>query len=82
MRSLGCNRAKEVIKYFLNMNTIELVGFKGGTVEKDFCNAINIPAYNIEELGVEKADNHDPEQEVDFYFGQLIKKGVILPLAV
>ena len=82
MRSLGCNRAKDVIKYFLNIKRIELVGFKGGTVEKDFCNAINIPAYNIEQLGVEKADNYVPKQVVNFYFGQLIKKGVILPLAV
>ena len=75
VQSLGCNQAKEVIKHLLNKDKIDMVLYKGGIVERDFCREINIAAYNIEQLNVVKVNSHDPEEEVNLYYKQLIQNG-------
>ena len=77
MPSLGCHCAKGVIKDFITSNNINFITFKGGTIEKNICESINVPAYNIEILDIEKAECHDPVQEVEFYYNQLRKKGFV-----
>ena len=72
-----CRCAVEVIKDFLCDNKITIVVYKGGSVERDFCADIDIPSYNIEQLGVGRAFNHDPEQEVRFFFNELVRLNVI-----
>ena len=55
-------------------NGIELILFKGGTIERDLCAALDIPALNIESFeGLQKANSHDPRKEVSFYYSQIIK---------
>ena len=51
-----------------------IVYYKGGLLEKDLCDQINIPAYNLENIGVRKADCHrDPLKEVIFYEKELYR---------
>ena len=72
-----CHRAEGAIKKFLCDNNIQAVVYKGGSVERDFCAVLDIPSYNLEQLGVGKAFSHDPEQEVHFFFDELIRLGVL-----
>ena len=37
-------------------------------MEKELCNSIDVPAYNIEIFDIDKASNHNPEEEVSFFF--------------
>ena len=80
LQSPQCQRAKEVLKYFITMHKFDFILFKGGTVERDLCSAMNIPAYNVEIFDIDKAGSHSPEEEVDFYFRQLIKQVSFYPM--
>ena len=53
---------------------IELILYKGGTIEGDLCQALNIPPWNIENLeGLKKAHSHNPREEVDYYYSQIVE---------
>ena len=59
---------------FIVDNDIELVLYKGGTIEKDLCRELDVDCMNIECFeGIEKASSHDPREEVNFYYNQLIR---------
>ncbi len=62
-----CIDAKELVNEILNWNGINLVLYKGGTIEKDLCAELNMPCFNLEQLGVPKAETHVPEDEIKFY---------------
>ena len=79
-QSQDCQCVEKVLKDFIALHNLKLILYKGGNVEKDLCDAMNIPAYNIEIFDIGKADSHNPEEEVDFYFRQLIKKVSFFPL--
>lgn len=73
-----CKMVSQIVKNFIYKNSINLILYKGGTIEKCLCEKLCIPSYNIECLpGIEKANCHDPEEEVCFYFNQLVELGYI-----
>ena len=73
-----CRNAATVVKKFIDNNDIEFILYKGGTIERDLCEELCIPSYNIEcKPGLEKANCHDPKKEIRFYFNQLVKCGYI-----
>ena len=61
----------KLIEFIVN-NGIELILYKGGTIEKDLCKALDIPSFNIESFEeLEKAYTHNPRTEVKCYFNRL-----------
>ena len=63
-----------LLNEFIVDNGIELILFKGGTIEKDLCTALDMPSLNIENFeGLKKANSHDPRTEVICYFHQIVK---------
>ena len=58
---------------FIVDNGIELIFYKGGDIEKNLCQELDIQSYNIENFNIKKAYSHDPYEEVNYYYSQLIK---------
>ena len=59
---------------FIVNNDIGFILYKGGTIEKDLCEELDIPSYNIECFPeVEKVHSHDPRTEVYCYFNQVVE---------
>ena len=73
-QSPHCQCVEKVIKDFIALHNFKFILHKGGNVEKHLCDTMNIVAYNIEIFDIDKARSHDPEEEVNFYFRQLINK--------
>ena len=72
--SVPCLQAVPMMNKFIVDNDIELVLYKGGTIEKDLCTELDVDCMNIECFeGIEKASSHDPREEVNFYYNQLIR---------
>ena len=72
--SLECKSALAALNEFIVQNNIELILYKGGTVERDICTELCIDSLNIECFEVlEKAFSHDPCVEVHTYYSQLMK---------
>ena len=68
-----CLQAQQMLNKFVVHNGITMVLFKGGIVERDMCRELGIESMNIELLGeVVKTCSHDPREEVNFYYDQLI----------
>ena len=56
-----CRKVLEIINTFIVYNSIDIILFKGGTIEKELCSMLCIPCYNIERLPkIEKELSHDP----------------------
>ena len=69
-----CRQVLPLLNEFIVNGGIELILYKGGSIEKDLCKALYIPSLNIELIkGVEKAYCHNPRTEVDCYFSQIIE---------
>ena len=51
---LKCKDAENVIKNFASGLNEELILYKGGNIEKEFCEKNGIDAINIEDVGVKK----------------------------
>ena len=66
-----CCDALAEIRTILAMNDCDMILYKGGDIEKRLGEKIGVETYNIERIGVTKADNHDPLQEVISYWNQL-----------
>ena len=73
--SSPCSTAAEKLNKFIVDNEIDLVLYKGGIVEKNLCDELDIDSFNIElfEEDLEKVYSHDPYEEVNCYFIQLIE---------
>ena len=71
LQPLDCQHTGELLKSFIALHKLNFILYKGGNVEKELCNTINIPAYNIEIFDIDKASNHNPEEEVSFYFREM-----------
>ena len=72
--SPNCRQVLLLLKKFIINNNIELVLYKGGTIERDLCTALDIPSMNIECLhGIQKVHSHDPCTEVNAYFSQIVE---------
>ena len=70
--SPSCSTVLAKVNEFIVNNDVELILYKGGTIEKDLCEELDIPSYNIECFEeMEKAGSHDPCTEVHCYFSQI-----------
>ena len=68
-----CSTVLDKINEFIVYNDIELVLYKGGTIEKDLCSELDIPSLNIEIFeDLEKVQSHDPRFEVNCYYDQIV----------
>ena len=73
-RSPRCSRVLPLLNEFIVNNAIELIIYKGGSIEKDLAKALDILSMNIEcfKGSIKKANSHDPRIEVDCYLSQII----------
>ena len=72
--SPGCRQVLALLKEFIVSNSVELILYKGGTIERDLCNEMNILSFNIEYLhGLKKVSSHDSFIEVNCYFSQIME---------
>ena len=72
--ALACNTVLAKLNTFIVYNNIQLILYKGGTIEKELCKELDIPSYNIECFGgLEKVESHDPQTEVNSYYTQLVE---------
>ena len=68
-----CGNVLPEINNFITNNDIELILYKGGTIEKDLCEELCITSLNIEYIPeLEKTQSHDPRAEVNWYYGQIV----------
>ena len=82
--STVCIDGNDEVMNFFRVNDIEIILFKGGTIERDFCFLTGFESRNLEDFGMRKAPKelgHDPLLEVKFYHGEFKKlmSGNILP---
>ena len=54
-------------------NDNEFVFYRGGEIEKNLCEKLDIQSFNIENFGVERVCSHDPYVAVNYYYSQLIE---------
>ena len=67
-----CLQILPILNEFIVDSGIELILYKGGTIERDLSNALDLPSFNIECFKeMEKAYSHDPRTEVNCYFSQI-----------
>ena len=64
---IKCENIPEIVKDYLDFNKISMVYYKGGCLEKNLCEKIGFKCFNLEKIGVPKASNHNPLEEVIFY---------------
>ena len=68
-----CIKVLEKINTFIVYNNIDVIFYKGGDIEKQLCQKLCIPCYNLECLpDLEKVESHDPQTEVNGYYKQLV----------
>ena len=74
-----CSKVLEKINEFIIYNSIDCIMYKGGTIEKQLCQKLCIPCYNLEYLSdLRKVESHNPQTEVLGYYGQLINLGYVM----
>ena len=67
-----CIESLGAIREFVEDQNVEVVLYKGGTIEKDVCEAMGVESLNIEVLDeLRKVHSHDPATEVNLYCDQL-----------
>ena len=69
-----CSTVFDKLNNFIVNNGIDFILYKGGNIERNLCEALRIPSYNIECFHeLEKVYSHDPRTEVNAYFSQLVQ---------
>ena len=68
-----CEDAKKELKEFVNEHQINVIYYKGGTIEKNLCKQIDFPCFNIEDINAPKVNSHDPRVEVRAHW-EFVKK--------
>ena len=72
MSSYPCYLALDMVRDFIEKYGIDVVLYKGGTIEKDLCEKLAVESYNVEILsGLKKVHSHDPATEVNLYWDQM-----------
>jgi len=67
-----CNTVLAKLNAFIVYNDIDFILYKGGRIEKDLCEELDIPSYNIECFGeMGKTQSHDSKTEVNYYYANL-----------
>ena len=68
----------ENINNFIVYNGIELVLYKGGTIERDLCIDLDIPSINLELFpNLCQVKIHDPRGEVNLYYEELVRQSYL-----
>ena len=67
-----CLKVLPILNEFIVDNDINLILYKGGTIERDLSNALDVSSLNIECFQLEKVQSHDPYVEVNGYFSQIV----------
>lgn len=75
-KSPFCEKATYILQNFVRMNRIDIILYKGGTIEQRICNEACIPSLNIETLGAPKVNSHDPKVEVHSHYNYLLSIGI------
>ena len=70
-RSAPCLKAKHVLQSFIADTCSEVILYKGGIFEKRISADIGVESFNIERLGIQKVNSHDPKEEVHLHYGTL-----------
>ena len=60
----SCVDSSTDLKNFIAKYNINMIYYKGGHLEKDLCQEINVPCFNLEKVGAPKIPSHDPRIEV------------------
>ena len=68
-----CLKVLSILNEFIVYNDIDLILYKGGTIERDLSKALDISSLNIECFELEKVQSHDPYVEVNSYFSQIVE---------
>ena len=69
-----CDTVLAKVNAFIVYNSIDMILYKGGTIEKELCSELCIPSGNIECFEeLKKVYSHDPKVEVNCYYRQLMK---------
>ena len=76
--TLKCKDAPNIVRNF--DRNVKLMLYKGGDHEKKLARIIGMDSINIEDVGIQKVNSHDPKEEVNLYFNQLLHLGCILKL--
>ena len=63
-KSLFCVKAKDVLQDLVRKNKIDIILFKGGTIEQGLCNEVGVSLLNIEIIGAPKVNSHNPRVEI------------------
>ena len=67
-----CWTAVKELNNFIVDNDIDMICYKGGDVEKNLCEELDIQSFDIENYNLEREYSHDPYVEMNFYYRQLI----------
>ena len=59
-----CYTAPTELERFIKQNSVDVIFYKGGEMEKHLCDYIGVPSYNIERFGAPKVNSHHPKEEV------------------
>ena len=71
-------QAYQMLNKLVVHNSITMVLFKKGIVERGLCQELVIESMNIELFGeLVKNHSHDTREEVNFYYNQLINLGLL-----
>ena len=69
-----CLQIVPLLNRFIVDSGIELILYKGGTIERDLSKELGVPSLNIECFEeLEKAYCHDPRTEVDCYYSEIVE---------
>ncbi len=69
-----CSQVIEKLNDFVVNNNIELILHKGGAIEKELAEKLQIPSFNIILFDdIERPNSHKPRLEVEFYYEQIIQ---------
>ena len=70
---LKCKEIEKIVKHFLQEHKICIVFYKGGVLERNFCEKIGYECINLATFGDRKAKSHCLLSEVRFYNQELEK---------
>ena len=68
--TVKCNDVPNIVRNF--DRNVKLMLYKGGEYEKKLARSIGMDSINIEEVGIQKVNSHNPKEEVNLYFNQLL----------
>ena len=69
-----CSQAIVKLNNFIVNNGINIIFYKGGTIERDMCDELDIPSYNIEYFkDLEKVHSPKPRVKVRGYYNQIME---------